>query len=58
MFTVPINNRLKDIKGRKQDFGGVSIIVIGDLFQLPPLFDGYISNDVQNSEYTILSPNL
>ena len=55
MFTVQINNRLKD---SKEDFGGVSIIGIGDLFQLPPVFDGYIFNDIQNSEYSILVPNL
>ena len=58
MFTVQINNRLKDIKGSKEDFGGVSIIGIGDLFQLPPVFDSYIFNDIQNSEYSILVPNL
>ena len=33
MFTVQLNNRLKDLKGSKEDFGGVSIITIGDLFQ-------------------------
>jgi hypothetical protein len=58
MFTVQINNRLKDIKGSKEDFEGVSIIGIGDLFQLPPVFDGYIFNDVKKSEYSILVPNL
>ena len=58
MFTVQINNRLKDIKGSKEDFGGVSIIAIGDLFQLQPVFDSYIFNDIQNSEYSILAPNL
>ena len=58
MFTVQINNRLKDIKGSKEDFGGVSIIGIGDLFQLQPVFDSYIFNDIQNSEYSILVPNL
>ena len=58
MFTVQINNRLKDIKGSKEDFGGVSIIAIGDLFQLQPVFDSYIFNDIQNSEYSILVPNL
>ena len=57
-FTVQINNRLKDIKGSKEDFGGVSMIAIGDLFQLQPVFDGYVFNDIQNSEYSILSPNL
>jgi hypothetical protein len=58
MFTVQINNRLKDIKGSKEYFGGVSIIAIGDLFQLPPVFDGHIFNDIQNSDYSVLVPNL
>ena len=42
MFNIQINNRLKDIKGSSLPFGGVSIIAIGDLFQLPPVMDGYI----------------
>ena len=58
MVTVQINNHLKDIKGSKEDFGGVSIIAIGELFQLQPVFDGYVFNDIQNSEYSMLSPNL
>ena len=38
MFNIQINNRLKDIKDSKQvDFGGVSIIAIGDLCQLEPV---------------------
>ena len=32
MFTIQINNRLKDIKGCKDDFGGASIVAIGNLF--------------------------
>jgi hypothetical protein len=47
MFTVQLNNRLKDLKGSKEDFGGVSIITLGDLFQLKPVMDGYIFTDVQ-----------
>lgn len=58
MFNVQINNRLKDIKGSNDDFGGVSIIDIGDLFQLQPVMDGYIFKDLDNSEYSILAPNL
>ena len=58
MFTVQINNRLKDVKDSKEDFGGVSIIGVRDLFQLPPVFDGYIFNEIKNSEYSILVPNL
>ena len=40
MFTVQLDNHLKDLKGIKEDFGGVSIITLGDLFQLKPLMDG------------------
>lgn len=58
MFNVQINNRLKDIKGSNDDFGGVSIIAIGDLFQLQPVMDGYIFKDLDNSAYSILAPNL
>ena len=58
MFNVQINNRLKDIKGSKDDFGGVSIIAIGDFFQLKPVMDGLIFKDFDNSEYGVLTPNL
>ena len=57
MFNIQINNRLKDIKGSKQDFGGVSIIAIGDLFQLQPVMDRYILKDL-DYEYAILAGNL
>ena len=59
MFTVQLNNRLKDLKGSKEDVGGVSIITLGDLFQLKPVMDGYIFTDVQClTSYNILAPNL
>ena len=58
MFNIQINNRLKDIKGTKEDFGGVCIIAIGDLFQLQPVMDGYIFKDMDSFEYTVLTPNL
>ena len=59
MFTIQLNNRLKDLKGNKEDFGAVSIITIGDLFQLKPVMDGYIFKDVQClNSYNILAPNL
>ena len=44
MFAIQINNGLKDIKGCKDDFGGVSVIVIGDLFQVEPVMDSYVFN--------------
>ena len=58
MFNVQINNRLKDIKGSGLPFGAVSIIAIGDLFQLKPVMDGFIFNDMDTSNYGILAPNL
>ena len=56
MFTVQLNNRLK---GSKDDFGGVNIITLGDLFQLKPVIDGYVFTDVQClNSYNIPPPNL
>ena len=56
MFTIQLNNRLK---GSKEDFGGVSIIALGDLFKLRPVMDGYIFTDVQClNSYNILALNL
>ena len=59
MFTVQLNNCLKDLKGSKDDFGGVSIITLGDLFQLKAVMDSYVFNDVQClNSYNIPFPNL
>ena len=58
MFNIQIYNRLKDIKGSSKPFGGVSIVAVGDLFQLPPVMDSYIFKDMNHSEYAILAPNL
>ncbi|XP_062566991.1 uncharacterized protein LOC134229291 [Saccostrea cucullata] len=43
-----INDRLQQLTGRKQDFGGISIIAVGDLYQLPPVGDKWILNDLSN----------
>ena len=48
MFAIQLNNRLKDIKGCREDFGGVSIIAIGDLFLLESVMDAYIFKDLKN----------
>ena len=34
--------RLQQIMGTKETFGGLSIITVGDLFQLKPVFDNWI----------------
>ena len=36
----------------------LSVLVIGDLFQLQPVMDAYIFKDMDNLEYGILSPNI
>ena len=58
MFAIQLNNRPKDIKGCREDFGGVSIIAFGDLFQLEPVMDAYIFKDLKNVDYAVLSPSL
>lgn len=58
MFAIQINNRLKDIKGCKDNFEGVSIIAIGDQFQLEPVMDGYVFRDLKNFYYAVVVPNL
>ena len=58
MFTVQIYKTLKDIKGSSLPFGGVSIVAIGDLFQLQPVMDGYIFKNMDNDEYGVLAPNV
>lgn len=55
MFHIQINNRLKDIKGSSLPFGGVSVITIGDLFQLTPVMDSNVFKETL--EYSILAPN-
>ena len=56
MFSL-LNTRLQKIKGNNQIFGGVSLIAIGDFFQLKPVFDGWIFED-QSKGISALAPNL
>ncbi|VDI33111.1 Hypothetical predicted protein [Mytilus galloprovincialis] len=52
-----IHQRLMEIKQSKEPFGGVSIIAVGDLFQLKPVMDSYIFQPPK-SGYMPLAINL
>ena len=43
--------------GTKEPFGGVSLITVGDLFQLKPVFDKWIFENSQN-DYGDLASNI
>jgi len=60
MFNI-INLRLQEIMRNKKHFGGVHVIAIGDLFQLKPMFDDWIFQDLKSTaghEYGSLATNL
>lgn len=52
-----INLRLQEIFATEMPFGGVSIIAIGDLFQLKPVFDNWVFFGL-NDDYGPLATNL
>merc|ERR1711881_586399 len=52
-----IHRRLQDIMGSSKDFGGMSVAFIGDLFQLPPVFDEFCFKN-SNEGLLPLSTNL
>ena len=52
-----LNLRLQQIMGNKEPFGGVSLITVGDLFQLKPVFDKWIFENSQIG-YDALASNI
>ncbi|XP_063420756.1 uncharacterized protein LOC134705970 [Mytilus trossulus] len=52
-----INGRLQEIMGNNRQFGGVSIIAVGDLYQLKPVMDSWIFHNTA-TEYGNLAANL
>ena len=52
-----LNQRLQQIMGTQSPFGGLSIIAVGDLFQLQPVFDKWIFEG-SSSEYSTFATNI
>ena len=48
-----INSRLQLLTGLKKPFGGISIIAVGDFFQLKPIMDGWIFQDLKQNVQAI-----
>ena len=53
LCTYFLDLRLQQIRGTKEPFGGLSIITVGDLFQLKPVFDNWIFENSKDG-YTAL----
>ena len=53
-----LNLRLQQIMGSLQPFGGVSLITVGDFFQLRPVFDSWIFETQNGNGYGPLATNL
>ena len=52
-----IDQRLQVLTGTKKPFGNISIIAVGDLYQLQPICDGWVFNDLKKGPSS-LAPNL
>ena len=52
-----LNLRLQQIMGTKEPFGNISVVAVGDLFQLQPVFDKWIFENVDEG-YGPLCTNL
>ena len=50
-------SRLQEIKGNREPFGGVHVLLVGDLFQLRPVGDSWIFAN-SSGDYSPLAPNL
>ena len=52
-----VHKRLQEIMGSARDFGGISVIFVGDLFQLKPVCDSFIFKN-NTTGYAPLATNL
>ena len=49
-----VDTRLRQIMGINKIFGGVSVLLVGDLKQLPPVMDKYVFENSSTSKTTVL----
>jgi len=56
MLTI-INRRLQQISQCRKSFGGISVIIVGDLRQLPPVGDRYAFQPLSSSKLPSLAEN-
>ena len=52
-----IDQRLRQICGVDKPFGGISLLLVGDMFQLRPVMDKWVFETTDNP-YSALAPNL
>lgn len=64
LFQIPANGmlqyihqRLQQITGSRKHIAGISILAVGDLFQLKPVFDGWIFENLKD-DYGPLALNI
>jgi hypothetical protein len=61
MFSF-IDQRLQEVYNTNKPLGGASVITFGDLFQLPPVMDGFVFQDLSTlpgtADYNALALNL
>ncbi|XP_011866730.1 PREDICTED: ATP-dependent DNA helicase PIF1-like, partial [Vollenhovia emeryi] len=53
-----VDTRLRQIMGRNLSFGGVSVLVVGDLYQLPPVMDTHIYLSSKSCTLSFLAENV
>ena len=53
-----VDTRLRQIMGRDESVGGVSVIVVRDLYQSPPVMDSPVYLPPKSSVLRVLSGNI
>ena len=62
MFSI-IDQRLQEVNNSNQPFGGASVVAFADFFQLQPVIDNFVFEDLsktvrRSDDYNVLGLNL